>query len=93
MSATVLFVGGLGPPELLLVFGIVILLFGAQKLPELARSSGQAMGEFKKGRDDIEQELREAKDGVAREVETVDSRGDADAVAEEAAGESASDPA
>ncbi|MEF8773849.1 MAG: twin-arginine translocase TatA/TatE family subunit [Halobacteriales archaeon] len=93
MSATALFVGGLGPPELLLVFGIVILLFGAQKLPELARSSGEAMGEFKKGREDIERELRETKDGVAREVETMDARGDADAVTEDAASESASDPA
>jgi sec-independent protein translocase protein TatA len=54
------FVGGIGGPEMLIVLGIAILLFGANKLPELARSSGQAMGEFKKGRQEIETELREA---------------------------------
>jgi len=41
---------------------IVVLLFGAQKLPELARSSGQAMGEFQKGRETVETEIRTARD-------------------------------
>ncbi len=36
-------------PELLIVLGIVVLLFGAKKLPELARSMGKASSEFKKG--------------------------------------------
>ncbi|MBI3648190.1 MAG: twin-arginine translocase TatA/TatE family subunit [Actinobacteria bacterium] len=36
-------------PEWLVVLGIVVLLFGAKKLPELARSMGKASGEFKKG--------------------------------------------
>lgn len=54
------FIGGVGGPEMLVILGIAILLFGANKLPELARSSGQAMGEFKKGRAEIETELREA---------------------------------
>lgn len=44
--------GGLGAPELLLVAGILILLFGAKKLPEMARSLGKAKGEFKKGLDE-----------------------------------------
>jgi len=44
------------PPELLIVVCIIILLFGAQKLPELARATGQAMSEFKRGRDDVDQE-------------------------------------
>ena len=39
---------GIGP-EWLVVIGIVVLLFGAKKLPELARSMGKASGEFKKG--------------------------------------------
>ncbi|MFC7069693.1 twin-arginine translocase TatA/TatE family subunit [Halobaculum lipolyticum] len=49
-----------GGPEMLVILLIVVLLFGANKLPQLARSSGQAMGEFKKGREEIEHELREA---------------------------------
>lgn len=39
----------LGAPELLIVLGIVLLLFGAPRLPKLARSLGQASKEFKQG--------------------------------------------
>ncbi len=56
---TPLFIGGLGPPELLLIAGVLILLFGASKLPKLARSMGSATGEFKKGREQVEGELDE----------------------------------
>ncbi len=38
---------GLGPTELLIILGIIILLFGAAKLPELARGSGRALRIFK----------------------------------------------
>lgn len=38
---------GLGPTELLIILGIIILLFGATKLPELARGSGRALRIFK----------------------------------------------
>lgn len=58
-----LFIGGLGPPELLLIAGVLILLFGASKLPKLARSVGTATGEFKKGREEVEDELEEMREG------------------------------
>jgi sec-independent protein translocase protein TatA len=61
---TVLFIGGLGPPELLLIAGVLILLFGASKLPKLARSMGSATGEFKKGRQEVEEELEEIQEGT-----------------------------
>ena len=48
-----------GPQEIILIFIIVIILFGATKIPELARSLGKATGEFKKGKQEIEQELSE----------------------------------
>ena len=54
------FIGIPGGPELLVVLLLVVLLFGADKLPKLARSSGQAMGEFKRGRDRVEDELTDA---------------------------------
>jgi len=70
---TPLFIGGIGGPEIVLIFLLVILLFGADKLPKLARSSGEAMGEFQKGREDIERELNAAKDS------TVSTKSDSDA--------------
>ncbi|MDR9381430.1 MAG: twin-arginine translocase TatA/TatE family subunit [Natronomonas sp.] len=59
-----LFIGGLGPPELLLIAGVFILLFGASKLPKLARSMGTATGEFKKGREEVEGELEQMRSGA-----------------------------
>ena len=41
--------GNIGTPELLLVFMLLLLLFGAKKLPALARSIGSGINEFKKG--------------------------------------------
>jgi sec-independent protein translocase protein TatA len=40
---------GLGAPELLIILGVVVLLFGARKLPDLARSLGRSSKEFKAG--------------------------------------------
>lgn len=45
--------------EVLVVLAIVILLFGASRIPKLARSTGQAMGEFRRGRVEVEEELEE----------------------------------
>lgn len=46
-----------GGPELLIVLFLAVLLFGAGKLPKLARSTGEAIGEFEKGRQEVETEL------------------------------------
>jgi sec-independent protein translocase protein TatA len=40
---------GIGAPELLIIAGVVVLLFGGAKLPKLARSLGQAKNEFEAG--------------------------------------------
>jgi sec-independent protein translocase protein TatA len=42
-------VGGLGPTELFIILVIVMLIFGASRLPKLARSLGESSREFKKG--------------------------------------------
>jgi sec-independent protein translocase protein TatA len=52
-----------GGPELLIILLIAVLLFGANKIPKLARSSGEAIGEFQKGRQEVEEELQEMQDG------------------------------
>jgi sec-independent protein translocase protein TatA len=71
LSAVPLFVPGIpGGPEVLVVLLIVVLLFGSKKIPKLARSSGEAIGEFKKGREQVEQELNEIKDTAEEEVQT-----------------------
>jgi sec-independent protein translocase protein TatA len=40
-------VSGIGPPEIILILIVLVLLFGAKKLPELARGSGRALRIFK----------------------------------------------
>ncbi|MFQ5830326.1 MAG: twin-arginine translocase TatA/TatE family subunit [Candidatus Methylomirabilia bacterium] len=56
---------GLGYQELLLVLIIVMVLFGASRLPQLARSIGSSVKEFKKGINDVEKEV----DSATKEVE------------------------
>ncbi len=48
---------GLGTPEIIAIVVIVFLLFGAKKLPELARGLGKSLGEFKKAKTELEDEL------------------------------------
>ncbi|NND84772.1 MAG: twin-arginine translocase TatA/TatE family subunit [Acidimicrobiia bacterium] len=55
---------GLRPTELLIILAIILLLFGARKLPDLARSLGSSAKEFRKGLEEgeqagIEQEAKE----------------------------------
>jgi len=57
-------------PEMLIILLVLVLLFGANKIPKLARSTGQAMGEFKKGREEIEDELNEMTDPDASPSQT-----------------------
>ena len=52
---------GLGYQELMIILVIVLLLFGAQKLPELARGLGKSMSEFKKGQNEDESTARAEK--------------------------------
>ncbi len=51
---------GLGGQELVLILLIILLLFGAQKLPELAKGLGKGMKEFKKAQSEIEEEFNKA---------------------------------
>jgi len=43
---------GIGTPELIIIFLVILLLVGGRKLPELARSIGQSMQELRKGMKD-----------------------------------------
>ncbi len=49
-----------GGPDLIVILLIVLVLFGAKKLPELAKGMGQAVREFQKAKDDFNDELHNA---------------------------------
>ncbi|MEM1158659.1 MAG: twin-arginine translocase TatA/TatE family subunit [Verrucomicrobiota bacterium] len=60
---TILFAFGLPQgPELIIIFLVVLLLFGASKLPGLARALGKSLGEFRKAKDELEREIQRAAD-------------------------------
>lgn len=68
MSSTYLaFLGPIGGPEMIMIFIVILLLFGAKKLPELARGVGKSMGEFKKAREEFEREITRSEDEVRRD--------------------------
>jgi sec-independent protein translocase protein TatA len=50
--------GNLGAGEIILIVLVILLLFGAKKIPELARGIGKGMSEFKKGLKDVEDEIK-----------------------------------
>ncbi len=53
-------------PDMMVILLIVLLLFGAKKLPELARGMGRAVKEFSAARDEIEKGLSQSGGGVAQ---------------------------
>ena len=53
---------GLGGGEILLILFIILLLFGAKKLPELAKGLGKGINEFKKASNEIKDEVEKAAD-------------------------------
>ncbi len=56
-------IGGLGAPEIVVILLIVLLLFGAKKLPELARSLGQGIKEFRKSVKEISDDVDDTGSG------------------------------
>ena len=51
--------GSIGMPELLIIFTIALIVFGPRKLPELGRSLGKSLGEFKRASNDLRNTLEE----------------------------------
>lgn len=62
-------IGMPGGTELLVILFIVLLLFGAKKLPELSRSLGKSLGEFKKGKEEFERDIREVEEDLKKSTE------------------------
>lgn len=60
---------GLGLPELIVIFVIALLVFGPKKLPELGKSLGRAMAEFKKSSQEFQDSMHEEMKQVEKEAE------------------------
>ena len=56
---TLAFIGNFGGGEIILIFLIVLLLFGAKKVPELFRSLGKGVNEFRKAKNEWEQDIQD----------------------------------
>lgn len=81
------FIGNIGPWELILILAIALIVVGPGKLPEVAKSMGKAMNEFKKGTNEVKRDLEnamryddepskkvaEAKKGIADDVEKAET--------------------
>jgi sec-independent protein translocase protein TatB len=87
----------IGLPEMLIILAIALIVFGPNKLPELARSFGRAMREFRKATEEVKESFREE----TRDLEEIKTsmtdqsllEGLADAIGEEEKAKQASPPA
>ncbi len=85
--------GSIGMPELVIILVIALIIFGPRKLPELGRSLGRSIGEFRRAsnelRSTLEEEIRvEEQKGSAQKAASTSSEAPTDSTAEPAAGSS-----
>lgn len=59
MISSLLFIGNLGATELTLIFLVVLLMFGGNKIPELMRGLGKGIREFNNAKNSVEDEIRQ----------------------------------
>lgn len=86
---------GIGMPELLIILAVALIVFGPKKLPELAKSLGRAMGEFKRATNDLKDsiqsetgldDVKDSFEDIGKEIkEPVKMAADMDDSSEEAA--------
>ena len=78
--------GSIGIPEILVIFVIALVVFGPRRLPELGRSLGKAIAEFKRATNDLQNTLeQEIRADEQRSRQAIDSSTAADAAATSAA--------
>lgn len=71
MTDTLLFLSSLGGTELLLIFLVVVLLFGGKKIPELMRGLGTGIREFNNAKNSVEDEIRQGmRDAEKKKIDT-----------------------
>jgi len=59
-SSVLAFIGGIGGSEMVLILFVILLLFGAKRIPELARGLGRGIREFKDATNEIKSDLENA---------------------------------
>jgi sec-independent protein translocase protein TatA len=68
LNETLGVLGPLGWPEIVIILFVVMLLFGAKRLPDLAKSFGKSIKEFKKATTAVEEDLRSGVEGEPAET-------------------------
>ena len=72
MTSTIASILNFAGPDMMVILLIVFLLFGAKKLPELARGMGRAVKEFSAARDEIERDLSQSSPSAATQAKLLD---------------------
>ncbi len=68
MMGQFLFISG---PEIFIVFAVALILFGANKIPDIAKGLGKGMREFRKATDDIKNEFNESTKEVQDDIKDI----------------------
>lgn len=75
-ASSLLLIGGLGTPELIVILIVVLLLFGGKKIPELMRGLGKGVRNFKEGVSGIEEEINREPEKKADKKDTTKADND-----------------
>ncbi|TCO09647.1 twin-arginine translocase TatA/TatE family subunit [Natronoflexus pectinivorans] len=67
-----IFLFGISMGEVVLLFLVVLMLFGSKKIPDLARSLGKGMNEFRRAADDIKKEFEESTTEIKEELDEIE---------------------
>lgn len=68
-----LFLFGISMGEIVLIFLVVLMLFGSKKIPDLARSLGKGMNEFRKATEDIKREFEQSTSEIKEELSQIET--------------------
>ncbi|QTD36304.1 twin-arginine translocase TatA/TatE family subunit [Polaribacter batillariae] len=68
MNTIVLFISG---PEIVVIMLIVVMVFGADKIPEIARGLGKGMRQIKDATNDIKQEIKDSSENVGVDTKSI----------------------
>ncbi|MBQ6647807.1 MAG: twin-arginine translocase TatA/TatE family subunit [Muribaculaceae bacterium] len=73
LNSILLLFGNLGTTELIIILFIVLLLFGAKKIPELMKGMGKGVRSFKEGMDEVKSEMEKPLEDAVKDAEKNDT--------------------